>query len=82
MSDTGISHSPAPRVVKIGRLDSLVRVRRELARLYGEARRGQIDALEASRLGNILAVMGRLIEGGELELRVAELEAAAEVRDA
>ena len=53
----------------------MVRVRRELARLYGEARHGQLDALEASRLGNLLAIIGRLIEGSDLEQRIAELEA-------
>jgi hypothetical protein len=55
-------------------------VRRELARLYKEARRGEISAADASRLGSLLALIGRLIEGSDLENRVRALERAQEER--
>lgn len=48
--------------------------RRELARLYREARVSQIDVADASRLANILQIMSRLIETSDLEARVMELE--------
>lgn len=65
------SPTPAPRV---GRLDTLPRCRRELARLYRDARGGLLDAQTAARLASIIAIIGRLIEGGELEERLAALE--------
>ena len=65
---------PAPR------LDSAVRVRRELARLYGEARSGALAVGDASKLANVLQILGRMIETGDLEGRLEELERRAEVR--
>lgn len=62
------------------RLDSLAGVRRELARLYREARAGGLGVGEASKLANILQVLGRMIEGAELERRVDELERRAGTR--
>ena len=64
-----MSTTPTPR------LDTIDKVRREAARLYNQARRGEISASDASKLGNLLALIGRLIEGGELERRIAALEA-------
>lgn len=60
---------PLPRV----RLDTLERVRREMARLYVEAKHGRRDVQDASRLANILGMIGRFIEGGEVERRMDEL---------
>jgi hypothetical protein len=57
-------------------LDSLERVRREMARLYTEGKHGRRDAQEVSRLANVLALIGRLIEGADLERRVEALERA------
>jgi hypothetical protein len=65
---------PAPR------LDSAVRVRRELARLYGEARAGTLAVGDASKLANVLQILGRMIETGDLEGRLEELERRAEVK--
>lgn len=48
--------------------------RRELARLYREARVNQIDVADASRLANILQIMSRLIETSDLEARIEALE--------
>jgi hypothetical protein len=62
------------------RLDSLPRVRREMARIYLDAKRGDRNTQDASRLANILALIGRLIEGSELEGRIAALEQARQQR--
>jgi hypothetical protein len=51
------------------------RVRRELARIYVAARDGELDTQDFSRLANGLSILGRLIEGGDLERRVEALEA-------
>jgi hypothetical protein len=61
----------------VGRLDTLPRCRRELARLYRDARLDKTDAQTAARLASIVAIIARLIEGGELEERLAALEAQA-----
>ena len=65
---------PAPR------LDSAIRVRRELARLYGEARSGALAVGDASKLANVLQILGRMIETGDLEVRLEELERRAEAK--
>ena len=62
------------------RLDSMAAVRRELARLYKEARAGGLDVAAASKLANLLQILGRMIEGAELEKRIEELERRAEVK--
>ena len=64
---------PLPRV----RLDSLERVRREMTRLYTEGKHGRRDVREVSRLANVLALVARLIEGSDLERRLAVLEERA-----
>lgn len=48
----------------------------ELARLYRSAKVGDVPVTDASRLANILQILGRLIEGTELERRIAQLEEA------
>jgi hypothetical protein len=64
-----------PRLPRV-RLDSLDRVRREMAKLYIEGRSGRRDVQDVSRLANVLALIGRVIEGGELEKRIEALEQA------
>jgi hypothetical protein len=66
--------SPLPRV----QLDSLERVRREMARLYVEGKHGRRDVQEVSRLANVLALIGRMIEGADLERRIETLERQAQ----
>jgi hypothetical protein len=56
------------------RLDSLQRVRREMARLYVEGKRGKRDVSDVSKLAHVLALIGRIVEGSELERRLEELE--------
>ncbi len=63
---------PLPRV----QLDSIERVRREMARLYAEGKHGRRDVQDVSRLANVLALIGRMIEGSELERRIEGLEQA------
>ena len=60
------------------RLDKVAGVRRELARLCREARASGMDVGDASKLANILQILGRMIEGAELERRLGELERRAE----
>lgn len=65
--------SSAPRRSRL-RLDTMDRVRRELVRLYREGRDGARDTQDVSRLANVLSIVGRMIEGGELERRLEALE--------
>ena len=58
----------------MGALDTLGQVRAEAARLYRAGRRGEIAAQDAGRLATVLALVAKLIEGGELEARMARLE--------
>lgn len=68
------SPRPSPR----RRLDTLPRIRREMILLYFEAREGQIDPGDATRLGWLLERAGKMIADAELEARIARLEALAE----
>lgn len=52
-------------------------VRRELARLYREARADRVPVADASRLANILQILGRVIEQSDLEARICALEGKA-----
>lgn len=56
-------------------LKSAENVRAELARLYRQARAGEIEVADASRLGNLLQILGRMIETSDLEQRLEKLEA-------
>lgn len=58
----------------VGQLATVQGVRREMVRLYTESRRGELRVGEASKLANILFMIGRLLEGVELEARVQALE--------
>jgi hypothetical protein len=65
------------RKVRVGQLRTLGGLSAELARLYRQARRGEIAAADASRLASILAVARQCIEASDLERRLNELEASA-----
>src|SRR4051812_15672553 len=67
------AQGPSPRLY-VGRLDRFDALRREAARLYAAARRGEVPAQDASRLASVLAIIGRLIELGDVEARLARLE--------
>jgi hypothetical protein len=53
-------------------------VQTEMARLYRSAKAGAVPVGDASKLANILSLLGRLIEGAELEERIRRLEEASE----
>ena len=72
---------PAPRRKGFRvKLQSVNDVQSQLARLYREARSGSIRVEDASRLANILAILGRMIGDSDLEARIAALETGASVK--
>ena len=56
------------------KLQTIDDVRAEMARLYREGKAGTRDVGEVSKLANVLALLGRMIEGSDLERRIAALE--------
>ena len=56
------------------KLNSIDDVKAEMARLYREGKAGQRDVQDVSRLANVLALLARMIEGSDLEKRIAALE--------
>lgn len=75
-ANAGESPAPTPPRLRL-KLATIDDVRRELARLYREAKSGTRNVQDASRLAHVLSVLARLIEGADLERRVQALEAAA-----
>lgn len=66
-----------PVSVRVGKLDTLEGVRRELGKLYRAARRTAgpgPDAATAAKLAYLLQAIGRALDGSELERRVQALE--------
>lgn len=63
------------------RLKTMDDVKAELARLYRDGKAGRRDVAEVSRLGNVLSILGRLIEGAENTARIEALEAKARGED-
>lgn len=74
------SRADAGTTVKPGRvrvpLRNLDEVQRELARLYRDMRSGQIETQDGSRMANVLQILARVIDGGQIEQRLAALEEA------
>jgi hypothetical protein len=67
---------PSPRRKAFrAKLTTVREVQAQLARLYREARGGVIDVQDASRLANILAILGRMMADSDLEARIEALEA-------
>lgn len=52
-------------------------VRRELGRIYREGKSGHRDIADVSRLANVLQILSRCIESGDIERRVEHLEGVA-----
>lgn len=50
-------------------------VHNELAKVYKEARSGLIKSEDLGRFANCLQIISRVIEGGEIERRLEQLEA-------
>ena len=66
-----------PAAIRIGKLDTLGAVRAEAARLYRAGRRGELPAQDAGRL----ALAAKLIEAGEFERRLEQVEARLSERE-
>ena len=66
---------PRPRRVRIGRLNDLLSLQKELRRVYIDMRTGKIATQDGTRLAFVLATIARIIEGSEHEQRIAQLEA-------
>ena len=62
--------------VRIGPLDTVGGVVTELGRVYREARRGDLDIGEATRLAYILREIRCALEAGDIERRIEALEAS------
>jgi hypothetical protein len=65
---------PGAKGKHVARLNTPQGVRREMARLYTDARRGQLDTGDAYRLSLILAQLVKAIETSELADRLDALE--------
>lgn len=79
-ASNGAAGEPTPLGKLPLRLDSGQRVRREMARLYRAARPLAVDVADFSKLANMLSILHRAIENGEIERRVEALEQAAQKR--
>jgi hypothetical protein len=62
--------------IRIGPLETPIECRREMGRVYKEARNGRMETQDASRLCNILNLIIGAIRDTDLERRISELEAA------
>jgi hypothetical protein len=58
------------------RLTSVRGCRKELAGVYAQARNRQLDWQSAARAASVLQILTRMLEGSELEQRLAALEEA------
>jgi len=72
-TDIPADKTPRPPRLRL-KLASVGDVRAELARVYRAAKVGSIQIPDASRLANILFILSRIIEGGDLEKRIQALE--------
>lgn len=69
------AEKPPRRKAFRAKLNTVRDVQNQIARLYREARSGTIKVEDASRLANVLSILGRMIEGGDVEERIVALEA-------
>lgn len=65
--------TPRPVQVRV-KLNTVADVQRELSKLYRLARAKKLDVSEASKLSNILVMIARIMETGDLEARIEALE--------
>lgn len=72
-ANSGTAGRPGRVRVPLRNLDE---VQRELARLYRDMRGGAIETQDGSRMANVLQILARVIEGGQIEQRLAALEEA------
>ena len=74
------SLTPSPRL-SIGPLNTIAHVREEMARLYKQARRGEVPAADASRFAFILVGIAKLLAESAIEARLCALEQALDNED-
>lgn len=67
---------PAEPTAKQIKLVTVMDCKREMARVYRDARQGRIDIHDGTRLVYMLSQIGKLIEVSELEQRIELLEEA------
>jgi len=65
---------PPPQKQRQITLTKLSHVRTELAKLYSEARRGQVNVSDASKLAHMLQILAKIITGDDIERRLEALE--------
>jgi len=53
----------------------------EIARLYKQSRRGEIDSLVAYRLATVLGMLAKCLETGAVEAQLAELREAIDKQE-
>lgn len=69
-----IPANPTPRQIKLGTIEDC---RREMGRVYRDARTGKIDPQTGTRLTYILISITNVIKDHELEKRIEKLEDSA-----
>ena len=79
-TDQAVTAPPTPGV-RPSRLGTPSGVRRELARLYVDARRDRINPNAAAKLAYILTCLHKAIETEMVEQRIADLEKLAAHRN-
>ena len=70
----------SPPIPRPGALNTIGRVRGELASLYRDARSGKIPPSDATRFAYILNMLARMIEQEDLESRLRIVEDSLEMR--
>lgn len=68
---------PARKRPKNIKLSSVSDVAEELARLYRQARAGEVETADASRLCYVLNTLASVLETAQLEARIQQLEQLA-----
>lgn len=67
-------NKPCPR---FGRLDTMAGIRGELAKLYKQARRGDVEVGDATKFAFILRTLAEMVASERLEGRIGDLEETA-----
>ena len=65
------------RKVRIGPLDTVGGVSKELTRIYREGRRGELDLGDMNRLATVLREIRCALEVGDMEARLVAVERRA-----
>lgn len=71
---TANTEDKSPSIPRLD-LTTMEHVRAELARLYRQAKNGNLDISSASKLAYILSLLAKIIEGSDIEKRIEALEA-------